>query len=193
MTDYRDLDPYDLFKKFNDQLEKQMNEFIHLYTDNQAFLHFTKNSTDAQVRYYEIFKKNQDILANQLNLPTKSDLTNVIKISLQTEEKLDSLEEQIWHLQDTISNSNLEIESIVDVTRDIIKLSKQLKSELTKTKKEISEIKNVQSQIEEVKSELAGLQNLKKELAELKEILKDSNTHEYPEEYERELVGTTTK
>lgn len=172
----RTFDPYNAFKKFSEQWEKQANEFIHTSTNNEGFVKFTKVGIDAQVRFMKIFNKNQELMANQFNLPTKTDVASVAKLSVQTEEKLDLLEEQIWRLQDSVDTSNKEIAGVVDLTKEIIKLSKQLKTDLSETHKELTAVKELRSNLGEFKGELGEIHSLKEELIGLKELLKQDKT-----------------
>ena len=72
----------------------------------------------------------------------KNDLANVAKLSVQTEDKLDSLEEQIWNLSDSVARTNKEMESGVEVSHEVVKMTKQLYTQLTETKEELAELKN---------------------------------------------------
>ena len=143
MSDQRTFDPYDTFKKFSIQWEQQMNEMIHLSTNNNDFIKYADMSSDSNARYVEWLRKNQEMLANQLNLPTKNDLANVAKLSVQTQEKLDSVEEQIWDLSDSAVRTNKEMVSVVEVSHELVKMTKQLKTQLTETKEELAELKNL--------------------------------------------------
>lgn len=176
MSSYKTQHPYDTFKKFSENWEKQINDMIHLWTNNSEFVGFAKMNANTHAKYTELFKKNQELLATQLNIPTKSDLANVSKLTIQAEEKLDLLEEQIWSLADSFKDINKEVESVVDVSREIIKATKQLKTELAKTKKQLSESTALKQELQEVKEELAMLSDIKEELAELKGLIRASTT-----------------
>ena len=143
MSNQRTFDPYDTFKNFSIRWEQRMNDMIHLYTNNNYFIKYAKMSSDSDARYVEWLRKNQEMLANRLNLPTKNDLANVAKLSVQTEEKLDSLEEQIWNLSDSVARTNKEMESGVEVSQEVVKMTKQLNTQLTETKEELAELKNL--------------------------------------------------
>ncbi|WP_180954487.1 polyhydroxyalkanoate biosynthesis repressor PhaR [Bacillus sp. V5-8f] len=171
MAKQKTFDPYDMFKKFSNQWEKQMNDFIYVWTNNSDFVRFSRLNSDVHARYLELYKRNQEFFANQLNLPTKSDMANVAKLAIQSEEKLDSLEEQIWTLQDSVDSSNKENETMVEVSRDIIKLAKQLKTEQLKAKKELAETKELRAELQEVKSELSEIHSLREEIANLKVLM----------------------
>jgi hypothetical protein len=56
----------------------------------------------------ELLRKNQELMAGIMNIPTKKDVANVANLSIQTEGKIDILEEQIWKLQDGLSEINNE-------------------------------------------------------------------------------------
>jgi hypothetical protein len=168
------FNPFNALKKFNQQWEKQANDYIHTVTNNKGFIKFSKAGTDAQVRFMETYGKNQELIANQLNIPTKTDMTKVAKLSIQTEEKLDLVEEQIWKLQESVDSTNNELGNIVEVSSDIVKLSKQIKSDMAKTQKELTVAKELRSELEQVKSEISEIRSLKEELALLRELIVES-------------------
>jgi chromosome segregation ATPase len=174
MSTKRQNDPYDSLKKYSEIWEKQINDFIFLLSNNNEFVKMSKVGADTHSRYLEAFKKNQEAVAGVLNLPTKNDLANVTSLTIQTEEKIDSLEEQIWDIQDSLKSQSKDIESVVEVSKEIIKLTKQLKTELVKTKKELADSKNLQRELQEIKFELNKLTNLKEDI----EILKNHNKND---------------
>jgi predicted RNase H-like nuclease (RuvC/YqgF family) len=178
MSTKRTYDPYDSFKKYSEILEKQINDFIFLMSNNNEFVKMSNVGTGAHARYLETFKKNQEALAGVLNIPTKNDLANVASLTIQTEEKIESLEEQIWDLQDSMKSQSKDIESVVEVSKEIIKLTKQLKTDLVKTKKELADSKKIQNELQEIKVELNKLTNFKEEI----EILKSQVQNNHPKE-----------
>ncbi|WHY87815.1 polyhydroxyalkanoate biosynthesis repressor PhaR [Neobacillus novalis] len=175
MSDKISFDPYETLHKFSLLWEKQVNDFIYLWTNNKEFVKMTNLGTDIHARYLETFKKNQEALASVLNLPTKSDVINVANLTIQTEEKIEVLEEQMWNLQDSMKLQGKDIESVVEVSKEIIKLTKQLKSELVKTKKELTDSKNLQLELQEMKFELVKLNNFKAEFESLRGLIEKGN------------------
>ncbi|MEH7483266.1 polyhydroxyalkanoate biosynthesis repressor PhaR, partial [Neobacillus drentensis] len=110
--------------------------------------------------------------------------SNVATLTIQAEEKIKALEEQIWELQDSMKTQSKEIESVVEISKEIIKLTKQLKTELVKTKKEQTDTKELHAELQEMKFEIMKLTNFKEEFETLKGlILKDRST-------EQELTGS---
>lgn len=178
MSDNKTYDPYESFHKLSLLWEKQINDFIFLWTNNKEFVKMTNAGTEFHSRYLETLKKNQEALASVLNLPTKSDVTNVANLTIQTEEKIEALEEQIWELQDSVKSQSKEIQSVVEVSKEIIKLTKQLKTELVKTKKELADTKSLHAELQEMKFELLKLHNFKDEFDELKGMISKEKTVE---------------
>lgn len=178
MSSKSPYDPYDSFKKYSEIWEKQINDFLFLLSNNNEFVKMSKVGTDAHSLYLEAFKKNQETIAGVFNIPTKNDLANVTSLTIQTEEKIESLEEQIWDLHDSLKSQSKEIESVVEVSKEIIKLTKRLKTELVKTKKELADSKNLQSELQEIKFELNKLTNLKEDIERLKSHIKNDDQKE---------------
>jgi SMC interacting uncharacterized protein involved in chromosome segregation len=180
MSTKRPYNPYDSFEKYSEILEKQINDFIFILSNNNEFVKMSNAGTGTHSHYLEAFKKNQEALAGVLNIPTKNDLANVASLTIQTEEKIDSLEEQIWNLRDSLKSQSKDIESVVEVSKEIIKLTKQLKTELVKTKKELADSKNLQSELQEIKFELNKLNNFKEDIEILKSQIKKNDHPKEP-------------
>lgn len=178
MSTKKPYDSFDSFKKYSEVLEKQINDFIFLWSNNNEFVKMANTGSEANSRYLEAFRKNQEALAGVLNIPTKNDLANIASLTIQTEEKVVSLEEQIWDLQDSLRSQSTEIETVVEISKEIIKLTKQLKTELVKTKKELADSKNLQSELQEIRFELNKLNNLKDEIEKLKGHVEKDNQKE---------------
>lgn len=178
MSTKRPYDPYDSFKKYSDLWEKQINDFFYLWTNNNEFVKMSKAGTEAHSRYLENLRKNQEAMAGLLNMPTKTDLANVANLTIQTEEKIDSLEEQIWELQSAVHSQNKEIESVIEVSKEIIKLTKQLKTELVKAKKELIDTQDLQFELREMKQELMKLNKFKEEFDVLKNLIEKKTPSE---------------
>lgn len=186
MSGKKPYDPVESFHELSLLWEKQINDFIFHWTDNKDFIKMSNAGTEINSRYLEAFKKNQETLASVLNLPTKNDIANVATLTVQAEEKIEALEEQILDLQDSMKSQTREIESVVDISKEIIKLTKQLKTELVKTKKEQIKTKELKAELQEVKFELMKLTNFKEEFESLKGLL------EKDKEVEQELAESGT-
>jgi len=164
-------DTYDVLNKITELWEKQLNLYLSTIKNNGEIETIAKTGMDSQTKSLQLIRKNQELFASMLNIPTKSDLEKLVNRENQTDEKLDSLEEQLWGLSEAVQSSNKDIESVIDVSKEIIKLTKQLKSELIKTKKQLAETKDLQSDLVEMKKELIQLNTFKEEFEMLKTLI----------------------
>ena len=162
MSNNRLYDPFDSLSKITSQLEKQMNDLIYQVTDNKEFVRLLKRGSLSHTLLQERLSKNQELLASQLNMPTKNDLANVAKIAIQTEEKLDGLEEQLWNLSDSADKTNQEIVTIVEISKEVMKVTTHLKSELSELGKEKAELSEFKKEYMELKEEMSTMKELLK-------------------------------
>jgi uncharacterized coiled-coil DUF342 family protein len=187
MSDYKPFNPYELFTKVSTQFEKQLNELFQMGINNREILPFAKVFTDSTALFQEKINKYQEIFGAQLNLPTKIDVANIAKLSIQAEEKIDSLEEQIWKLQDSLNSSNKEIEGIAE----LIKKTKKPTTETTKTKAEIDETKELRRELKELRKELSDIKSIKGEISTFLEMMAENQNK--ADEQKRERAEMITK
>jgi predicted RNase H-like nuclease (RuvC/YqgF family) len=186
MSDKKTYDPYKSLHEYSQLWEKQINDFIYFCTNNKEFVKTSSLGTEINSRYLEAFKKNQETFASVLNLPTKNDVTNIASLTIQAEEKMEALEEQIWELQDSVKSQSKDIDSVVEVSKEVIKLTKQLKTEFVKSKKEMADTKDLHAELQEMKFELMKLNDFKAEFEQLKGLFEKNK------KAEPELVGAVS-
>jgi chromosome segregation ATPase len=174
MSKDKTYDPFESFKQISEMWERQVNGLLYMLTDNKEFVRTTNIGLDAYSRYMELLRRNQEFLSGIMNIPTKKDMANVANLSIQAEEKMDSLEEQIWNLQDSITSLT---KDHLNSFTEMVHLMKQMKNEFQKTAAELVEIKNNKADLKEIRQAViemrimqTNLQDLRKELDELKEI-----------------------
>lgn len=166
-------DPYKGFRDLTGLWEKQMNSLLMAWADNSEFVKLTNRSMATHSRYMELLKKNQETMANLMNMPTKSDVQNVAKLTIQAEEKIDALEEQIWNLQDSFTEIN---KGNMEFFGELVSLSKEMKTELEKNAKELRETKKVKADLQKLRKELADTNVLIAELQELRQGLAETSS-----------------
>jgi DNA repair exonuclease SbcCD ATPase subunit len=174
MSKDKTYDPFEGFKRISEMWEKQLNGLLYMMTDNNEFVRLLKVGTESHSRYMELLRKNQELMSGVLNIPTKSDVANVAKLTVQTEEKIDILEEQIWNLQDSLGSLNKEN---LEMFQEMVNIVKQMKSEFQKMAQEIAVTKKVKADLQELRQGLVdikiiqiNLQELRKEIEEIKSI-----------------------
>lgn len=98
MSDQHTFDPYETLKKVGGALEHQLNEWIHTHINKKEIAQAASIQAQSLAHFILRFQECMETLSIPLNLPTKNDVANVAKLTLQVEEKLDGLEEQVAKL-----------------------------------------------------------------------------------------------
>ena len=83
-------DPYKGFRQLTGLWEKQMNSLLLSMSDNNEYIKLSNVGLQTHTRYLEMLKRNQEIMASFMNMPTKNDVKNVAKLTIQAEEKIDA-------------------------------------------------------------------------------------------------------
>jgi hypothetical protein len=204
MSNDKSFDPLMGYKLIGEMWEKQLMGLLFKLTDNKEFVRTANLGLDLHSRYVEQLKRNQELIAAVMNIPTKKDVTNAAKRSIQAEEKIDSLEELIWSLQDGLAEWSKENLSFL---QNVVDTVNQMKTELQETRLELQETKKIgadfhelrqgmvdlkimQVNLQEMRKELAQLDDIKQELAAFKEMVgKESEKEkEKKTKKEKELV-----
>jgi hypothetical protein len=170
-------DPYEGFKQISEMWEKQINGLLFMAADNNEFVRLANTGLGVHSRYMELLRKNQELMAGIMNIPTKKDVANVANLSIQTEGKIDILEEQIWKLQDGLSEINKENLALF---QEMVKMVKHMQIEFQRTIQEVSELKKMKDDFQEIRKDLVdikiiqvNLRDVREELEEIKETQKE--------------------
>jgi conjugal transfer/entry exclusion protein len=193
MTNEKTYDPFTSYRKMSEMWEKGLNDFLFKAIDKKVLIGLTKMGVDAHSRYVERLKRNHELVASYWNLPTKKDVANVAELTIQAEEKVDMIEQQIWSMQDAFAQTFKEqqtllhkvMESNQQLHGEFIKTAKGLSADVKKLRKEIGEVDKLKTNLEEMRQELAELAGIKEDLEEMKTLLKQAKV-------EPELAGSAT-
>jgi hypothetical protein len=140
--------PYDSIKQVSEMWEKGLNGLLFQSLDSNPLIQMTKIGIEANSRYIEMLKRNRELMANYMNLPTKNDIANAVKQTIQAEEKIDILEEQIWNLQEGFT---LATEAQNKMIGELIDFTKHLHSEWQKASQELAQLTVMKKELEEMK------------------------------------------
>ncbi|WP_053363147.1 hypothetical protein [Bacillus sp. FJAT-27251] len=193
MTNEKPYDFFTSYRKISEMWEKGLNDFLFKAVDNKELIGLTKIGVDAHSRYVERLKRNHELIASYWNLPTKKDVANVAELTIQAEEKVDMLEQQIWSMQDAFASTFKEqqtlIQNVMEFNQqmhgELIKAAKGLSADVKKLRKEIEETEELKTNFDEMRQELADLAGMKEDLEEMKNLLKQENV-------QPELTGSAT-
>lgn len=95
---------YTDLKKSGLAAEQQINQQIQDLLDNEDLVKLVNKHSDSITNNIKSLQKHVETISNILLLPTKKDIANVARIAIQTEEKVDKLDERINELINTIRN-----------------------------------------------------------------------------------------
>lgn len=143
-----ETNPYDSFRQISTMLEKGLNGLLFQSINNNPLIQVTKIGIEANSRYIELLKRNRELMANYMNLPTKNDVANAVKQTMQAEEKIDILEEQIWNLQDQFTLATQEQNKMLG---EILDFTKQIHMEWQKASQELAALTQMKSEFEQMK------------------------------------------
>jgi Ni,Fe-hydrogenase I large subunit len=147
-----------IYKKVMMDYEKNMNEVISLLFDYEAKnIEFSKGYMEAYIIQIENVKDIQKRWLNDFYLPTKKDVKTLSNLILDVEEKISSNENYVLDLSDEIKDVNSEMKTVVEKTKEMIKIKRQVQNELTKLRNEIKE----NNQLKEMEALKAEVENLK--------------------------------
>jgi len=78
--------------------EKKLNELIQDKLNNHSVINFANSEMKHHVKLLRHLRHLNEGAAQALNLPTKEDIANVARLSMQLEEKLDNMDAQLSKL-----------------------------------------------------------------------------------------------
>ncbi|NRD78641.1 hypothetical protein HPT25_14870 [Bacillus sp. BRMEA1] len=168
MTEEKEYDLLSSYNRIAGLWEKQLNGLLYMLTDNKEFVRSANLGLNVYSRYLELFKKNQEFMASLMNIPTKKDIARVAKQSIQAEEKMDILEEQIWSVQDGIAAFNKEN---LEFLKEVVNTLNSLKADLPQTVQEYANTGHLTKDIQELKQGLIDIKILQVNLQEMKSEL----------------------
>lgn len=99
----QDLNLDDLYKSLKDkgiEIETETNESIQESISNDKLIELSSLVTPFITQLITKIKENQEVFFSLMNIPSKDDLASNTKLVIETQEKIDALEEQNWQLID---------------------------------------------------------------------------------------------
>ncbi|MDM5327723.1 polyhydroxyalkanoate biosynthesis repressor PhaR [Neobacillus sp. CF12] len=151
MSNEKKYDPFMGLNQLSEMWDKQLTGLLYNIADNKEFVRTASFGINNYSVYLEKLRKNQELFASLLNIPTKKDVANAAKLSIQTEEKIDILEEQIWKLQDSVSSITKENAGMFE---EIVNIVMQMKNEVQKMAKEVAETKKINDDLQGLRKEI---------------------------------------
>jgi hypothetical protein len=109
---YKDL------KKLAQGGESLLNEFIQKWLNQEELTRLVGKNSKLTGEIVKRLQNYQDLVTTALKIPTKDDIANVAKLVLQSEDKLELIEEQFQKLQNSLGNNCAEKAQVLADTLD---------------------------------------------------------------------------
>jgi archaellum component FlaC len=162
MSNQNHFDPFDSYKKMVDQMFNQWDGMYKNMANSKEFVGLASKEMEAYALFTELWRKHQERILQELNLPSRKDLETISELAIQTDDKLDGLEEQMWSLSDAAAGTKEDVQKLMEAVKDLAKETSQVKRESTA-------LKNQYKQWE--KSLADHQQQMKDEIADLKQTM----------------------
>lgn len=133
-----DLTTFELLKMLGMKSETKLRNYIHSLFEDEDTINLVKKAMHRHLKSVNALQKNTETIAQLLNLPTKSDVANIAKLSIQIEEKIDALEERVQFLSETLQTRSADEGPLQAETNNL-----NLKKDDTLINQEIAEIKRL--------------------------------------------------
>jgi len=148
------LDVYDLLKRGGSFLQFRINNMIQNQLNNYSLIDVAKSQTNTLTKKIKKVQQYTEQTAAVLNFPTKTDLSNATQLILQSEEKIDNIDEQIYEMTKMLHEMKELVEKIALCHHDTADapISATLSKEITKQEEEIA---TLQQEMLHVKQKMA--------------------------------------
>ncbi len=95
MTQQTFLDPFAIWKSMYEKTESKLNEVLHETMQKEAFSEWMGQVQNAYLQYQKFVQTTSDNYLKQVNIPTRSEVSNVASLIINLEEKVDGLDQKI--------------------------------------------------------------------------------------------------
>jgi len=134
------IDFYELLKKGGTLLQYRLNNRIKNSLNQMSVIDLTSSKANPLTNKIDQIQNYTEQLSNYINLPTKTDLANATQLILQSEEKIDNLDDQLFELTNMMKDVKQLIEQLGSNPSD--DYSNQLTNKITEQEQRISTLQN---------------------------------------------------
>ncbi|WP_158737860.1 hypothetical protein [Alteribacillus sp. YIM 98480] len=111
-------DSYKDLKKLAFALEKNINDTIKKELNNENIAKAAGIAAKTHARFLRSLQEYSEILSAPLNIPTKKDVSNIAKLIIQLEDKIDNMEEELIDVKELLQNKQSPDVSLQDTSHN---------------------------------------------------------------------------
>lgn len=94
------IDPFKIWKDFYDKTESTWNDVIQESLGKESFSEGIGQTLNGYLQYQEFVKETTESYLTQLNMPSRGEVANVASLVINTENKIDHLEDQLEQISE---------------------------------------------------------------------------------------------
>lgn len=132
MTQTLPMDPFKIWKDMYEKTESAWNDTIQETLGKESFSEGLGNTLNSYLQYQEFVTKTAESYLTQMNMPSRDEVANVASLVINTESKVDDVEEQLEQLAE---NYTKEINSLKRTISNLDKKLDRILSEVEKKEK----------------------------------------------------------
>ncbi|WP_368503001.1 hypothetical protein AB3N04_11935 [Alkalihalophilus sp. As8PL] len=109
-------------KSLGKKLERELNTQVHKWLDHPLTIQEVNDFLEEHVDALSKLREYSELVAQQLNLPTKDDMARIAKLIIQLEEKIDTLEEKVMTLSQSAKETATPLKNL-DAASPLLKVN----------------------------------------------------------------------
>ncbi|WP_078552539.1 hypothetical protein [Bacillus alkalicellulosilyticus] len=95
MSNQEELSIYKVLKKIGGKSEEHLRNLVQSILNDDDVIQFVKQALDHHSKKLGDLQEYSEVIATQLNVPSKKDIRNLSKLIKQIEEKVDDIDEKL--------------------------------------------------------------------------------------------------
>lgn len=188
MSNNESTELFTLLKKLGFKLESRLNKYIQDQLNKEEIAITANSAGNMLAHLIEAIHDYVEQLSSQLNFPTKNDIGRLGKLIVQSEDKLDNIEEELYSILNLLKE--LKITILKDINN---KATNQLENIDDKVRQELEELLkdptgHLHDQLEALESSIAKRVSTCKNSLFAKKKSSISDSSKLKEELQKELL-----
>ncbi len=132
------IDPFKIWKDIYEKTESTWSDTIQESLGKESFSEGLGQTLNGYLQYQEFVTKTAESYLTQLNMPSRDEVANVASLVINTENKIDNLEDQVEQVEQLAQDNTKEINSL---KKTISNLDKKLDRILAEVEKDTTPAK----------------------------------------------------
>lgn len=130
------IDPFKIWKDIYEKTESTWSDAIQESLGKESFSEGMGQTLNGYLQYQEFVTKTAEAYLTELNMPSRDEVANVASLVINTENKIDHLEDQVDQLaQDNTKEINALKRTISNLDKKLDRILAEIEKDTTPAKK----------------------------------------------------------